>query len=179
MSSAFPRPVLLLGIGGVSALLLMRPAVLGRFGGVRGHLVGYGLVGSFLLVGMVLAGARAMFISAHDLAVLLTMLLFASLLAVAFSLYGAVPLARRVEHLREATSRLSAGDLDTEVPVEGHDELAGLAKDFNHMARNLKLAAEREREIESARRDLVASVSHDLRTPWPRRASCITWWATR
>lgn len=160
--------ILLLGVGGVvgvAALLLMRPMVLGRIGGVRGHLVGYGLLGSLLLVGMVLAGARAMFISSHDLAVLLTMLLFASLMAVAFSLYGAVPLARRVEQLREATARLAGGDLEAEVAVEGHDELAGLAEDFNRMSRSLKLAAHREKEMEASRRELVAAVSHDLRTP--------------
>lgn len=160
--------VLLVGVGGavgVVALFLMRPAILGRLGGVRGHLVGYGLIGSFLLVGMVLAGARAMFISSHDLSVLLTMLLFASLMAVAFSLYGAVPLARRVEQLRAATERLARGDLEAEVPVEGHDELAGLAEDFNRMSRSLKLAARREREMEASRRELVAAVSHDLRTP--------------
>jgi len=33
------------------------------------------------------------------------------------------------------------------------------------MARALKKAAEREREMEKARRDLIAAVSHDLRTP--------------
>lgn len=159
---------LLLGVGGavgVAALLLLRPAVLGRLGGVRGHLVGAGLVCSFLLLGMMLLGARAMFISGHDRSILLTMLLFASMLAVGISLYGAAPLARRVEQLRRATTRVAGGDLAAGVPVEGRDELAGLAEDFNHMARELARAAARERESEEARRNLVAAVSHDLRTP--------------
>ncbi len=169
-----PRPdlpevaLLLLGVGGgvgLLALLLMWPRVLGRVGGVRGHLTGAGLIGGLLLLGMVLAGARAMFISDHDLAVLLTMLLFAALLAVGFSLYGAAPIARRIEELRRGTARLAGGDLDAEVPADGHDELAGLAGDFNRMARNLQEAATREREMKEARRDLVAAVSHDLRTP--------------
>jgi signal transduction histidine kinase len=93
------------------------------------------------------------------------MLLFAGLLAVGFSLYGAGPLARRIEELRRGTARLAAGDLDTEVPADGHDELAMLAGDFNRMARELREAAAREREMDKARRDLVAAVSHDLRTP--------------
>jgi signal transduction histidine kinase len=152
---------LLLGVGGgvgLAALLLLRPAVLGRFGGVRAHLVGAGLLGSLLLLGMVLAGARAMFISEHDRSILLTMLLFASLLAVGFSLYGAAPLARRVEQLRRGTARLAEGDLGAKVLVGGRDELARLAEDFNRMAQKLE-------EAEKARRDLVAAVSHDLRTP--------------
>lgn len=160
--------VLLCGVGGgvgLAALLLLHPEVLGRVGGVRGHIAGAGLISSLLLLGMVLGGARAMFISGHDLSVLLTMLLFAGLLAVGFSLYGAGPLARRIEELRRGTARLAAGDLDTEVPADGHDELAMLAGDFNRMARELREAAAREREMDKARRDLVAAVSHDLRTP--------------
>ena len=58
------------GGSGLLALLLIRPAVLGRLGGVRAQLVGAGLVGSLLLLGMMLAGARAMFISGHDLVAL-------------------------------------------------------------------------------------------------------------
>ena len=160
--------LLLVGAGGgvgLAALLLLRPAVLARLGGVRGHLVGAGLVGSLLLLGMVLTGARAMFISEHDRSLLLTMLLFASLLAVGFSLYGAAPLARRVDQLRRGTARLAGGDLGAKVQVEGSDELASLAEDFNRMAQDLSQAAAREREAERARRDLIAAVSHDLRTP--------------
>jgi signal transduction histidine kinase len=153
------------GGGGLLALLLMHPNVLGRIGGVRGQLVGAGLIGSLLLVGMVLAGARAMFISDHDLAVLLTMLLFATLLAIGFSLRGAAPMARRIKRVRDGTARLASGDLGTKLPVGGHDEISELAEDFNRMAARLKEAAEREREMEQARRDLIAAVSHDLRTP--------------
>src|SRR5215218_7001077 len=88
------------GSVGACALVLMQPAVLGRIGGVRGQLVGASLVGSLLLLGMTMAGARAMFISPHDLAVVLTMLLFAAQLAVGFSLLWATPIARRLERLR-------------------------------------------------------------------------------
>ena len=159
---------LLAGVGGggaLLALLLLRPAVLGRVGGVRVQLVGAGLVGSLLLLGMMLAGAQAMFISAHDLAMLLTMLLFAALLAIGFSLLSAVPLARRIERVRAGTAQLARGRLDTTLPVDGHDEIAQLAGDFNAMARALRQAADHERELEQARRDLIAAISHDLRTP--------------
>ncbi len=153
------------GGGGLLALLLIRPAVLGRLGGVRAQLVGAGLVGSLLLLGMVLAGAQAMFLSGHDLSLLLTMLVFAAALSVGFNLLCARPLADRIERVRAGTARIAAGDLESEVSVEGHDEVAGLAEDFNRMARALDAASEREREMERTRRDLIASVSHDLRTP--------------
>jgi signal transduction histidine kinase len=147
------------------ALLLTRPAVLGRIGGVRGQLVGFGMVSNLLLLGMVMAGAVAMFISLHDLSILLTMLLFVSLLAVGLSLRGATPIARRIERVREGTAQLASGKFEEELPVEGRDEIAGLARDFNRMARALKEARARERGLERARRDLIAAVSHDLRTP--------------
>ena len=153
------------GGGGLLALLLVRPAVLGRLGGMRAQLVGTGLVGSLLLLGMMLAGAQAMFLSGHDLSLLLTMLVFAAALSVGFNLLCARPLADRIERVRAGTARIAAGDLGSEVPVEGHDEVAGLAEDFNRMARALDAASEREREMEKTRRDLIASVSHDLRTP--------------
>ena len=164
-----PRLTLVLvGVGGglgLLALLLMWPTVLGRVGGVRGQLVGIGLICSLLLVGMVLAGSQAMFISGHDLSILLTMLLFATLLSVGFSLYGAAPIARRIWQLREGTAKLANGEFEREFSVDGHDEISQLSEDFNRMAVALKEAGVRERGLEQARRDLIAAVSHDLRTP--------------
>jgi signal transduction histidine kinase len=153
------------GGSGLLALLLIRPAVLGRLGGVRAQLVGAGLIGSLLLLAMMLAGARAMFISGHDLSLLLTMLTFAAALSVGFGLLYAMPLSGRIERVRAGTERIAGGQLGSEVTVEGHDEVAGLAEDFNRMVQALEGATEREREMEQARRDLVAAVSHDLRTP--------------
>jgi signal transduction histidine kinase len=153
------------GGSGLLALILVRPTVLGRLGGVRAQLVGASLVCSLLLLGMMLAGARAMFISGHDLALLLTMLTFAAVLSVGFGLLYAMPLSSRIGRVRAGTERIAGGELGSEVKVEGHDEVAGLAADFNRMARALEVAAEREREVEKSRRDLVAAVSHDLRTP--------------
>jgi signal transduction histidine kinase len=112
-----------------------------------------------------LAGARAMFISGHDLSLLLTMLTFAAALSVGFALLYAMPLSSRIQRVRAGTERIAGGQLGSEVRVEGHDEVARLADDFNRMARALEDAAEREREMEQTRRDLVAAVSHDLRTP--------------
>ncbi len=164
-----PAVALLLAVAGggsgLLALILIRPTVLGRLGGVRAQLVGASLVCSLLLLGMMLAGARAMFISGHDLSLLLTMLTFAAAFSVGFALLYAMPLSSRIQRVRAGTERIAGGQLGSEVRVEGHDEVAGLADDFNRMARALEEAAERERELEHARRDLVAAVSHDLRTP--------------
>lgn len=153
------------GICGVLMLLLIQPPVLHRFRSVRMQLVMVSVIATLLLVGMLWVGAREMFISPHDHAVVLTMLLFAALLAVGIALLCAAPFARRVEHIRAGTAHLAAGNLDTTLLVDGHDEIAALAADFNRMAAVLKQAAAHERELEQSRRNLIAAVSHDLRTP--------------
>lgn len=152
------------GLCGLLALLLLRPSVLRRFG-VRGQLVGASVLGCCLLVGMMMVGAGQMLISEHDQAVVLTMLLFATLQSIGLSVLWAMPLARRIERVRAGTVRLASGQLDTILSVDGRDEIAQLAADFNRMAAALKQAAEHERDMEQARRDLIAAVSHDLRTP--------------
>jgi signal transduction histidine kinase len=153
------------GCGAVVASLLMRQMQRNRFGGVRGQLVSVSLLGCWLLVGMLLLGAREMFISSHDLSVLLTMLMFSGLLSIGLSMLWSAPLTIRIQRVRAGTAQLAAGQLDTTLPVDGHDEIAQLAVDFNRMAAALQHAAEHERELEQARRDLIAAVSHDLRTP--------------
>ena len=160
--------LVLAGVGGaieLPAMLLTRPAVLQRVGSVRGQLLGASFISNLLVLGMVVVGAAVMFISVHDLSILLSMLLFAALLAIGLGARGAAPLARRIERVRAGTKQLARGEFGTELPVEGNDELAGLADDFNRMARKLEETTARERGIERARRDLIAAVSHDLRTP--------------
>jgi signal transduction histidine kinase len=56
---------------------------------------------------------------------------------------------------------LGAGDLSSRVEVEGNDEVANLASSFNQ-------AAERIEKLVNAQRTLLASASHELRSPLTR-----------
>lgn len=60
--------------------------------------------------------------------------------------------------LESAAQRLGTGDLSQRVPVRGADEVARLGHTFNAMAQELERA-------ETQRRNLVADVAHELRTP--------------
>ena len=60
--------------------------------------------------------------------------------------------------LESAAQQLGAGDLSQRVPVRGTDEVARLGHTFNVMAQELERA-------ETQRRNLVADVAHELRTP--------------
>jgi len=83
-------------------------------------------------------------------------LLVAALIAWQLSRRIARPLVAAVS----ATERIAAGDLRSRVPVRRDDypELSSLARSINAMAQSLADSRTRER-------DLLLSVSHDLRTP--------------
>ena len=71
-----------------------------------------------------------------------------------FSRWFTKPLTK----LSHATRQLAEGDYSVRVNVPETDEIGLLAADFNHMAGEVSRAAQLQR-------DLLANVSHDLRTP--------------
>lgn len=109
--------------------------------------------------------ARLMFISEHDLLLLVLLLLFAIVVSLGMGYALARAITQRVTSIAEGAQALAAGDLAARVPIAGGDEVAELSHEFNRMADRLaEIDAERKR-LEAARRDLIAAVSHDLRTP--------------
>ncbi len=70
-----------------------------------------------------------------------------------------------LQKLVTATEKISQGEFDAGVEVKSKDELGRLASAFNRMVEDLKNAREKEKSLEYSRRELVANVSHDLRTP--------------
>jgi signal transduction histidine kinase len=109
--------------------------------------------------------AELMFISNHDLLLLVFLLLFAVVVAFPVALIAARTLSLPVERLAGAAQQMAAGNLDARVQAEGADELARLASTFNEMAGQLAVSARERAFMERARKDLLAGVSHDLRTP--------------
>jgi len=67
-------------------------------------------------------------------------------------------LSRRLNVLGEGTAAVAQGDYSVRLPTRGHDELAQLAEAFNHMATSLQAA-------QHARRQWIADIAHELRTP--------------
>ncbi|HEX9951738.1 MAG TPA: HAMP domain-containing sensor histidine kinase [Rubricoccaceae bacterium] len=81
---------------------------------------------------------------------------------------GAVVTARLVRPLRRMTARverLGAGDAAGRLPDEGPDEMGRLAAGINDMAARVEASIADLRATDRLRRDLVANVGHDLRTP--------------
>jgi two-component system OmpR family sensor kinase len=83
-------------------------------------------------------------------------------LAVAIGTYPIVRrLTRRLEGLRRGVERWGDGDLSARVDEEGNDEVAFLARRFNH-------AAERVDTLVKTHKSLLANASHELRSPLAR-----------
>jgi signal transduction histidine kinase len=116
------------------------------------------------LINICLAALR-MFISSHDLNLLIFLLGYSLAISLIFSWLVGASLVSGIEAVRAGAVRIANGDLSTRVPPAGERELAELAEAVNTMAARLEAAFVRQRELEEARQNLIASVSHDLRTP--------------
>jgi signal transduction histidine kinase len=57
------------------------------------------------------------------------------------------------------------GDLMARVPVTTHGELAVVSSSINTMADTIVQNIEELKEVDKLRRDLIANISHDIRTP--------------
>jgi signal transduction histidine kinase len=137
----------------------------GRIGSVRRRLALAFGVGLLVALVNILTTSALMFLSPHDLGLLLLLLAFAGVISVAFAYAVAGVLTNQIETLSAAANRLAEGDLSVRVGHHGPDEIGRLAAAFDDMAEQLEQAFGRERALEAGRRELITAVSHDLRTP--------------
>lgn len=70
-----------------------------------------------------------------------------------------------LKRLHQQAQLLGTGDYTARSDIKGHGELAHLSHSLDHMATKLAGSLEALKAQENARRELVANVSHDLRTP--------------
>ena len=139
----------------LASLIANQPRLLA---GMRRRLVALAVLVAALLAASVGLFASLMFVSAHDAFFMALAAGYAGLIGL-----GAAWLVTRralsdLDSVRTALARVGEGAREVRIPVHGDDELAALAADVERMA--ARIDAE-----ERTRRHLVASVSHDLRTP--------------
>jgi len=73
--------------------------------------------------------------------------------------------SRRISRLSRGVATFTAGDLQCRVPGGSQDEIGTLGRDINAMAARIETMVEELQSKEQFQRELVANVSHDLRTP--------------
>ncbi len=158
----------------VTAIAAGWAAVVGLVGLVVTHLVrSWSLRWAFATVAMsaalgliagVVGTARAMFLSGHDFRVVLWVAAPAGVVSLAFALLVARQAVRGSRAVQEAT-RLLGDDGAFVVPAGTSAELSQLSAQLADTSTRLAESRDRERALETSRRELVAWVSHDLRTP--------------
>jgi len=82
----------------------------------------------------------------------------AFLTAVLVSIFVTRRIVAPIQAMRRASARIADGRYRERVPATSEDELGLLAVQFNRMAETLE-------RTEEMRRDLIADVAHELRTP--------------
>lgn len=95
----------------------------------------------------------------------------ASALVILFAVVVTILVARRttrpVQELELFTRRVASGDLDAQIEVRGHDELADLGRSFNRMTRELKENRQQlvRAEKDAAWREMARQVAHEIKNP--------------
>jgi len=123
-----------------------------------------------LMFGLVLTGVAAvamlMFVTPHDAYLLATLLAFACALAVYSSWLLSRGIRADIRIVRDALRAVGEGE-PPRGPIEtgGRDEVAELARAAESMRGRLAEHEAGRAASERARRDLIAAISHDLRTP--------------
>jgi two-component system sensor histidine kinase SaeS len=132
---------------------------------VRAKLLAVLVLSTFLVLVNVGFTAELMFIEPHDLTLLALLMAFALGLGVFLALSMAQVFHEGLAELLARVRLFGAGKLDTRIQLDTGDELEELGEAFNMMAEQLEASFAQQAQLERARRDLIASVSHDLRTP--------------
>ncbi len=67
--------------------------------------------------------------------------------------------------LSEGVHQIRDGNLDHRILYTNKDEFLPICEDFNNMAQRLRDSVEKSRKEEESRKELLASISHDIRSP--------------
>ncbi|MCK9171348.1 MAG: HAMP domain-containing histidine kinase [Treponema sp.] len=70
-----------------------------------------------------------------------------------------------LSELETAARKIAAGDFDVNVSIPRHPEMESFVNTFNSMAQSLRTDEQLKKEYEENRKDLIAGISHDLKTP--------------
>ena len=147
-----------LGVAHVAARRRSRDPLRSRFGFVLGTAVGVILL-------TVLVTAELMFVSNHDALMVSAIVLGAAVVAFRAAHVASVGLVDEVESIRDALREVGTGRRELRLDTGGAAELAELADAANAMVAQLVEQEKQRDAADSARRRLVAAISHDLRTP--------------
>lgn len=106
-----------------------------------------------------------MYFSEHDLTVAIHVAVISGTVSLALVAGLGLVVVRNARALSTAARRIGSGERVDLVATHSGSEFRALAKDLAATSRNLAESREREQRVEESRRELVAWIAHDLRTP--------------
>ncbi len=174
--SLYPMPK---DLQDLTLFLLVSGAVSVALGGI-GFRLGLGtripslrmMLAVVYLVGAAVVGVNVWYTSVnmflnkeHDLPLLTVLLVFSAIISLFFAFFLSQSMVSRLHSLLALAKMVSQGDLNARVEVSSRDEIGQLAAEFNSMVERLEQSKLEKERLEASRRDLIAAVSHDLRTP--------------
>lgn len=112
-----------------------------------------------------LAVAQAMFLSPHDLGVVTLVVAMAAVVSLATALLLGRWVVARSRELSLAARNFGEGGSFAAPAGQATAELDSLSRELAATSAKLAASRDRERALETSRRELVAWISHDLRTP--------------
>ncbi|MBP3964768.1 sensor histidine kinase [Paenibacillus lignilyticus] len=106
---------------------------------------------------------------------------FVIVLILIAALYFSLKIARPLLRINQTTQKIANLDFSESLPVRSRDEIGDLSRNINQLSATLhsyigKLREdiEREKQLENTRKEFIAGVSHELKTPLSVMKSCIS-----
>lgn len=105
------------------------------------------------------------FLSKYFTTLVAVIILILLLTNIALTYYVSKSITKPIDYLKKAANEIKNGNLDFEVNYKSKDEIGELSSAFEEMRVKLKESIELEQQYEQNRKELVSSISHDLKTP--------------
>ena len=85
--------------------------------------------------------------------------------AIGVSFITSKTISKPIKEVAEGANKIADGNLDFVIDYESTNEIGQTVKSFNEMNARLKESIEHQNKIEQSRKQMIAGVAHDLRTP--------------
>ncbi|MGN1420244.1 MAG: ATP-binding protein [Eubacterium sp.] len=96
--------------------------------------------------------------------VLIIVLLFVIAIAIISSITSGT-IVKPIKKIAHGADEIARGNLDYEIDYKSTNELGQTVDSFNEMRLRLKNSIERQNKAEEERKELIAGIAHDVRTP--------------
>lgn len=111
----------------------------------------------------------------------LYLVLFVLLLIVLASFYYSKKIAKPLLQINDTTNKIANLDFSESIPIRSKDEIGTLSNNINTLSTKLhsyidqlQQDIEKEKQLESIRKEFISGVSHELKTPLSIMKSCIS-----